>query len=373
MAEHYRNFISIQSGHTIPTSGYCQPALRTGYEYLMPYRVGKLYCVIAEEDGKITEVTDRLLKVTYKSGKTMSYRIGVHYGRMEGSVYKHTLVSPHKAGTSFKAGQWLVYNDGFFEPDWLDPSRLIMKFGRMITVAFTRTDEVFEDSSSISQELSDTMRSVTTDEKKFIIEFGKHLIDLLPEGTQVTPNDLLYTEVDESTDFSNLSQSNIELLKSVANTSPKAKVNGVVSRYEIKYNGDLADMSPSLKKLAQRLDKQLWEDTQGTAEEAKNNRVGADYLSDGKTLLPNTLELKIFIEHESKTGVADKGVFGGQMKSVISKVSPTKITTESGQKIDATFSFTSVLARTALSPTLMGTTNRLLRHLSPMVADAYFK
>jgi hypothetical protein len=70
--------------------------------------------------------------------------------------------------------------------------------------------------------------------------------------------------------------------------------------------------------------------------------------------------------------VADKGVFGGQMKSVISKVSPTKITTESGQKIDATFSFTSVLARTALSPTLMGTTNRLLRHLSPMVADAYF-
>lgn len=338
----------------------------------MPYRVGKLYCVIAEEDGKITEVTERLLKVVYKSGKTMSYRIGVRYGRMEGSIYKHTLVSPHKAGMSFKAGQWLVYNDGFFEPDWLDPSRLIMKFGRMITVAFTRTDEVFEDSSSISQELSDTMRSVTTEEKKFIIEFGKHLIDLLPEGTQVTPNDLLYTEVDESTDFSNLSQSNIELLKSVANTSPKAKVNGVVARYEIKYNGDLADMSPSLKKLAQRLDKQLWEDTQGTAEEAKNNRVGADYLSDGKTLLPNTLELKIFIEHESKTGVADKGVFGGQMKSVISKVSPTKITTESGQKIDATFSFTSVLARTALSPTLMGTTNRLLRHLSPMVADAYF-
>ena len=339
----------------------------------MPYKVGKLYCIMAEEDGKITEVTDKLIKVVYKSGKHLSYRIGQTYGRMEGSIYKHEIITTHQAGKSFKQGDWLAYNNGFFEPDWLDSSRLIMKFGKVITVAFSRSDEVYEDSCAISPELSATMTSPYVDEKKFILEFGKHIVDLIPEGHAVTPTDLLFTVVDENTDFSNLSQSSIDLLKSVANTSPKAKVDGKVFRYEIKYNGDLADMSPSLKKLAQRLDKQLFEETQGTDMEAKTNRVAADYLSDGKTLMPSTLELKVFIESQSATAVADKGVFASQMKSVISKVFTSAITTESGTRVDALFSYTSLLARVVLSPVLMGTTNRLLKHLSPKVADAYFK
>lgn len=366
------NFINIQNGHTIASEGYQQPWLRTTHEYVMPYKVGKLYCITAPEDGKVTEVTDKLLKVTYKSGEQVSYRIGQTYGRMEGSVYKHSIVNRFSAGTSFKQGDWLAYNDGFFEPDWLDESRLIMKFGKVVTVAFARSNEVYEDSSAISPEMSRMMASTVVEEKKFIIEFGKHIVDLLPEGHEVLPTDLLFTLVDENTDYSNLSQSSIDLLKSVANTSPKAKVNGKIFRYEIKYNGDLSDMSPSLRKVAQRLDKQLWDETQGTDREAKNNRVSGDYLSDGKTLMPGTLELKVFIESRSNTSVADKGVFGAQMKSVISKVFTSQITTESGHKVDALFSYTSLLARVVLSPILMGTTNRLLRHLSPKVADAYF-
>lgn len=362
----------MQNGHTIAAAGYEQPALRTGYDYLMPYKVGKLYCVIAEEDGKITEVTDKLIKVSYKSGKQISYRIGETYGRMEGSVYKHEIVTPHKAGASFKHGDWLAYNNGFFEPDWLDSSRLILKFGKVITVAFSRTDEVYEDSSAISPELSKEMSSTYVDEKKFILEFGKHIVDLIPEGQPVTPTDLLFTVVDENTDYNNLSQSSIDLLKSVANTSPKSKVDGKIFRYEIKYNGDLADMSPSLRKLAQKLDRQLFEETQGTDIEAKTNRTGSDYLSDGKALMPSTLELKVFIESQSATAVADKGSFGGPMKSVISKVFTSNITTESGERVDALFSYTSVLSRIVLSPILVGTTSRLLKHLSPMVADAYF-
>lgn len=367
-----QNFVNIQNGHTIAASGYHQPALRTGHEYLMPYKVGKLYCIMAEEDGKITEITDKLLKVVYKSGKQQSYRIGQTYGRMEGSVYKHEIVTSRKAGMSFKRGDWLAYNNGFFEPDWLDSSRLIMKFSKLVTVALARVDEVYEDSSAISAELSRAMSSVHIEEKKFIIEFGKHILDLHPEGHMVTPTDLLFTLVDENTDYSNLSQSSIDLLKSVANTSPKAKVDGKIFRYEIKYNGDLSDMSPSLKKLAQRLDRQLFEETQGTDKEAKNNAVHGDYLSDGKTLMPGTLELKIFIEAQSNTVVADKGVFSAQMKSVVSKILTSKITTVSGKRVDALFSYSSMLGRGVLSPILAGSTNRLLVHLSPTVADTYF-
>ena len=101
--------------------------------------------------------------------------------------------------------------------------------------------------------------------------------------------------------------------------------------------------------------------------------MGTEYLSDGKPLMPNTLELKVFIDSQAATAVADKGVFGAQMKSVISKVFTSNITTESGVKIDATFSYTSLLGRIVLSPILMGTTNRLLKHVSPIIAQTYFK
>lgn len=88
--------------------------------------------------------------------------------------------------------------------------------------------------------------------------------------------------------------------------------------------------------------------------------------------MPKSLELKIMLEFKSKLEVADKGVFGSQIKSIASDIMPGTVTTDSGDKVHATVSYTSVLNRVTLSPVLMGTTNRLLRHISPKVADVYF-
>ena len=118
----------------------------------MPYKVGKLYCATATEEGKVTELTSKQVTVTYKSGKVQGYTIGDTYGRMEGSVYKHSILPLVKVGDKLKPQDIITYNSGFFEKDWLDPSRLIMKFGRNVTVAFTMNDEVYEDASAISAE-----------------------------------------------------------------------------------------------------------------------------------------------------------------------------------------------------------------------------
>jgi hypothetical protein len=366
------NFINIQNGHTIACDGYTQPVLRTGYEYLMPYKVGKLYCATAAEEGKVTAVTDKQVTVTYKSGKVQGYNIGSTYGRMEGSIYKHTIQPLVKLGDKLKPQDIVTYNTGFFEKDWLDPTRLIMKFGRNVTVAFTMSDEVYEDASAISAELSKEMSTSYIKEKVFVIEFVKNLIGIREEGTMVGVDDVLFTVVDENSEYSNLTESSIELLKTLANVSPKAKMNGTVWRYEVKYNGDTADMSPTLKKFVTSLDRRLQEETKNTDESVKTNEVTTEYRSQGKNLMPGTLELKVMIETKLTQSLADKGVFGGQMKSVISEVLPSKITTESGVVVDAMFSYRSVLNRVTLSPILAGTTNRLLKHVSKAVAEVYF-
>ena len=70
--------------------------------------------------------------------------------------------------------------------------------------------------------------------------------------------------------------------------------------------------------------------------------------------------------------MGDKGVFANQMKSVISDVFTDKVTTDSGEKVDAFFSYKGILNRIVLSPILIGTTNRLLKHVSKTVSQLYF-
>ena len=366
------NFISIQNGHTIYSPGYIQPIIRTTCEYIIPYKVGKLYCSTAKEDGVIVSKTEKLITIKYQSGKIEALPIGAKYGRMEGSIYPHSLVTPLKAGDKVKKDAYITYNENFFEPDWLNSKRLIMKFGKNVTVAFMMNNEVFEDSSAISADLSKEMSTTIVKEKVFVIEFSKNLINIVPEGTAVTPSTVLFTAVDENTDYNNLSESSIEMLQSLAALSPKAKVNGTVVRYEVKYNGDVSDMSPTIKKLINRLDKETREETVGTEYEVADNTVNTEYRSEGKNLSIDTLELKVFISVNLNQGCGDKGVIATQMKTITSDVYTQSITTTSGVKIDALFSFNGILGRVVNSPILMGTTNRLVKHVSKQVADIYF-
>ena len=353
------------------SEGYSQPVLRTGYEYVMPYRVSSLYCTIAADDGEVLSKTDKLLTVKYKDGSTKSIQLGTQYGRMEGSVYPHTVVSDLSAGQKFKASQHLAYNDGFFEKDWLDPTRLVMKFSRNVTVALTMNNEVFEDSSAISRELGEQMRTSVIKEKIFVLSFKKNLLNIMPEGSELKFGDILFTAVDDDTDFKNLSDSTVEMLQGLASMSPKSKYEGILDRLEIKYNGELSDMSPTLRKLATRLDKRLQEESSDPGQ-PRDNQVTSKYRSEGKNLAMDTLELKVFIRVDLTAGVGDKGVFANQMKSVISSVFTGEVTTESGQKVDAYFSYRSILNRQVTSPITMGTTIRLVKHVSRQLADVYF-
>ena len=131
-------------------------------------------------------------------------------------------------------------------------------------------------------------------------------------------------------------------------------------------------MSPTLRKLAKMLDDKVREETKGTHYEIKNNRVGSDYRIDNINLNVDQLVLTIYIRVKINQAIGDKGVFANQMKSVISEVFHDEVYSESGEMIDAFFSYKGILNRIVLSPILIGTTNRLIRHASQLAARAYF-
>lgn len=352
--------------------GYTQPSFRTEYEYIVPYRVTKLFAYMAEDDGKVTEITNKIITVTYKDSRKVTAPLGRHYGVAEGSTYPHDIITPLKPNMSFKKGDCISYNTGFFEPDWLNSKNILLKTNMSCTTAMAENNEVFEDSSALSTKMAKRMTTNVTKVRSFIIEFDKNIVNIMEPGVKVKPEDTLFLITDESGMDTALSEDTIMLLNRLANVAPKAKVIGTLDKYEILYNGDINDMSPSLRKLTNKLNANLALSTKGMEEEIKDGSVNSEYRVNGKNLQIDTLELKVYITVSMPAGVGDKGVFAAQMKSIFGDIFSHNVTTESGTNIDAFFGQRSIAKRVVMSPLIMGTTNRLLYKVSKDVAEAYF-
>ncbi|MBX0311330.1 MAG: hypothetical protein JHC31_06065 [Sulfurihydrogenibium sp.] len=366
------NFTSIQNGHTIATEGYVQPVIRTGYENVMPYRVGNLYCVMAKDDCTVTFMNNKIMKVKYKDGSIETIQIGRLYGKAEGTTYPHELYTPYKVGDRIKKDNYICYNKNFFEEDWMNKGQLIFKMNRYLKVALTESEDVYEDSCAISKTFSDSFVTKITKERSFIIEFNKNIVDLIPVGKAVEPNDVLFTIVSELSDYQNLDKKTVSLLQTLNNISPKAKYKGVIEKYEVKYNGDIEDMSPTLKAICSKLDKEIEQNTKDTPHPIKNNKVSSEYRVEGKNLQLDTLEFKVYITIDLASGVGDKLVFGSQLKTVIGDVFTDKYLTTQGEEVHAFFAFRGIYNRIVLSPILMGTTKLLIDKFNEIAVKEYF-
>lgn len=367
------NFTGIQNSHMVGATNYQQSAIRTGYEYLVTAKTGSTFAMIAKDDGVVKDITKTRIVVEYKDGTTETYNIGDVHTTHEGVVYRNELVTNLTKGEKFKKNYPIYYHDGFFEPDWLDKSRLVYKQNRTCNVAISSATETYEDSNAISYELAQTMKTIVLKERKYTLSFDTNIDKLVNVGDEVLPNTTLFIDTGDTDNANNLSELSLSLLDTISSISPRAKYKGVVDRIEVKYNGDIDDMSPTLKKLVNRLNAATYERTKGTSYEAKDNKVSGEYASDGKKLTLDTLELKIFIRVEIPMGVGNKLVVGNNAKSVTGKViNHPLVGAVTGTKVDVQMSLSTFIYRVTVSPFLAGTANRLIDGVSKQVADIYF-
>ena len=359
-------FISVQQSHTISASGYHQPMVRTLYEYVVPHRTSATFCTTAKEDGIVKSINANGIVVQYKSGKLLGIRLGRVYGKAEGSIYPHNLVSMPvlKEGKSFKKGQVLAYNDGFFEPDMLEPDKVIMKSAVVINVALMESADCHEDSCSISKRVSGLFSSKATYVKSITLDFTQEISSILPIGSKVDPMTVLLIIQDEITSGGGFSDEAIESLRRRSAQAPKAGHKGIIEKIEVLYNGDKEDMSDSLRNLSDKCDKERAIECRSTLTPVITGEVNDDYRVSGIPLTMDRIEIKFYITSEYTAGVADKGVFCNQMKGTIGRVMMSPIKTKSGEIVDATFSYKSINKRMCLSPIILGTCNTLLKTIA---------
>jgi len=362
-------FISIQNGHVIPTNSQKVVSLRTGFEAVMPYRVGDKYCRFATEDGKVTKLTSSSIEVTYKAGKVKYSLKSWNTKAVGGITYKHDMKTNLMLGDKVGYHDVIVYDSAFFGLDIFDRKRVVYKAGDMVNVMLDESQETYEDSLAISKKLSDIFTTNLSKERSVVVTATSDITDLKRIGSNVKYNDAMFSFLDSSIDSgidTGLSENSMAILADLKNNSPKSKFNGKFYKLSVRYNCELEDMTESLREIVIKSDKELKETTGFTG------KVDKTYSIKGNPLKEGEVEVICYIETVLAMSLGDKLILANQLKGTIGAVYE-KIVDEFGVEVDLKTSGAAISARIVSSPETMGSTLAILDKTDKDIVAMYFK
>lgn len=352
-----RNFVHIQLSSATTFDEAVATPYRTGVEALVAHRTSVKHARVLEKPAKVTKVTDKSIEVKYDDGTVSAYPLGKWFGHHEGTTYPHENVTRWKVGDKLPARAVLTYNKHQFEPDVYDPYQVNFKNGRVVQVALLLGEEVHEDSNAISEELAGSITCRTTKPKDVTMRFDQVIYDIHEEGDVVDMDTILCTFSDALVGSSDpLSARSTATLSALSNFTPTSGVRGVIDKIEVIYNGDVEDMSDSIRKLVKKYDKSrklLADELPGHDVAVDGSAV--DYRVNGVPV--GNKELVIFFYITTSYHIAsDKLVVANQLKTTTQEIMRGVNTTEDGRKFDLKFGTQSVDARIVGSVTNIGTT-----------------
>jgi len=368
------NFSNIQASHVVAASNYQLPVVRSGYETVIAKRTGSMFSSRADKPGRVIEVTEDRIVVQYEDKSTKSVHLGRYYGKAEGSVYPHDIVTNLKVGEKVDKDDVIAYNKGFFKPDRFNKKDIVLATSFTARVVFIDSKDTHEDSCVISRKLADETITESVKVKSVTVDFTQGLQDIVRIGQAVTAKDHVFIIEDETTaNTGTFNEAALATLRRSARQAPRAGVKGRVDRIEVFYNGEKSEMSPTLRALADRSDRATSERCRNEGRPVVNGRVTEEYRVDGVPLGPDKAEIRVYIIKEDRALAGHKLVFGSQLKSVISEEMVDKMTTEDDLEIDAKFSFRSVMARIVLGVIKQGMLTTNVKLIGKQMAEIYFK
>jgi hypothetical protein len=379
------NFCSIQLTHVCPTQNYEVGRLRTGFESVLAHRTSNLFATVAEDDGQVVDIDPKLnlLKVKYKNGSVKIIDVTTKYTDSDGTNIAQKLVinSTLKIGSKFNKSTVLSYNPEYFEEDSLVPTQVNWKIGTYRNVVLMENDETYEDSCVISEELSKKLAIQPVHRKIVSITPNTQIFKITNIGEHINSVDpiMSFEELDMDMAQIQVSEAEVELFEKLDRRLPKAGYTGTIVDIDTYYNVNLSEMHPSLRTLVNQINKVK----ELKYQKGKNTDSSNTFLP--PTRLPNTSKFKevsfksptvaiiFYIQETHDANVGDKIIFGTSLKSIVSNVVNTPMTTKSGKKIDAQFASSGIMNRIVTTPFVIGCTQTIMEELEKNIIDLYFK
>jgi len=354
------NFINIQQDHVVAINGGQVMPVRTGYDQVLPQRADDGFSVPAEDDGAVVSISDKVMTVKYKDGRTHAFEIGRWFGRVTGHVVPHEVVTDLKVGQKFKKGTILAWNKGFITRDKRDESQCALVSGTVAYVGLWEKNETWEDSSLISPELAERMKTKTTHVRSLFAKFTDSIHNLVNVGEELDIDSVLAIIEDRLT--SSVGSDSFDALNMLSRPSPRANHAGLVEKIEVIYFGDKDDMSPSIRKVADKYDREraklAKELNRG---DALTGEITAPARVEGISVDIDMIAILVYITEERVMSGGDKLVLSNQLKSVTAgeQRGPTYTASElwpggGTRKIELEFSYRAEEARIVHSSIMAG-------------------
>ena len=295
-----------------------------------------------------------------------SYSLRPWSSKVEGgSSIKHIMGTHFKVGDKVSIDEAITYDVGFFEPNIFDHKSIIFKMGNYVKLAFIEDKYTYEDSMMISKKILKDAGEIVYKVVSKVIDINSHIVNVLPEGTEVKYGMKLMSIIDSSiANNTSLSDRAKEIITDSSDRSPKAKSNGVIDRIDVVYNCNVEDMDPTVRALADISNKRFKEEF-GT-----DGKVTNEYSINGKPLLAGEIELKYYISTIKEAIIGDKFIAIHQLKNTAGTI-VDKIETEDGVELDGVFGNRSQNNRIINSGYLIGSGNALFEYYNDSAIKAY--
>lgn len=311
-------------------------------------------------------------------GPTRSYSFANVYSQISGSHLLQTKEINVREGESFKRGDILIYNSGFFVPDPLS-KQVTFKHGTLANVALIEKGSNLEDACEISSDFSKRLKMTPCHQRVVVTNRDAAILSIVKIGDHVETSDNLCIISDDYLVGSDFTQSvdNLDLMEKLNRQTPPADYTGYIRQIRILYGCEKDKLTDSLKAILKDYEKEIRQNFHAMSNDPKAKppekpghvKPGTRY--QGVEFTEDTVIIEFMIEETMDMYEGDKLVVGLSSKSIVSHVNEKTHYTESGIPIDILFSTTSILARIVSSPFTIGMVERLMDALKKKVISMW--
>ena len=371
----------IQTSKHLMRSNNSDPLLITsGADEALPYLISNTFVHKAKGKGEVIEKTDDHMIISYDDDTTeyVDLRENVEKNSSSGFFVTLKLDTDLKVGSKVKEGQIVAYDKSSFNNEVGAENNLAYNIGKLKKCAILNTDEGYEDSAIISQELADDLTHSVVLKVDKVFSKDTNIYNLVKVGQEIEEGDNLliiqsaYDEDDTNVLLKKLSDVSEDDITDLGRQPIKSKVTGVIQDIVMYRTVELDELSESLRKAFVTYEKDI---------EAKK-KVMKKYGIDTSSLpanykLPATGKLKnaengvlieFYLRYEDKMAVGDKLIYYSALKGVIKDIFPEGKEPSSSfrpdEKIHSFLAVGSVNGRMVTSILINGGINKYLIELS---------
>lgn len=385
------NFIQTSS-HQMRVKRSHPNLVTTGMDEALPYLTSNIFSYkFKGKKGKVIDIKDDY--IIYEDSETKQRG----YVNLQEKVMKNSdggFFVTVKLSPKVKKGQVIKYNDVLaYDKTSYSPSvganknstNITYNTGTLAKIAIMPTDEAFEDSSIITETLSDSLTTEYCVKKEKYLPKDTNVYNVLSPGTEVQEGDPLivfqnaFDQEDANALLKAITDEDLEAVSDLGRIQIRSKLTGILQDIRIYRTCELDELSPSLKKLVTAYENKIKKTKTDLKKYGISDTVELlepDYKLNPEGKLKDTIDgvkIEFYLKCTDKMGIGDKLVYSAALKGVIKDVikpgDEPYTDFRPDEHIEALLTTCGVDARMVASILISGTINKAMVELDRKCKD----